>query len=83
MGKERYPMRELVLGGTYRHYKGKLYRVLHIARHSETEEQLVIYQALYGDYGIWARPFSLFMEDVQMSDGTWVPRFSLLEQEHK
>lgn len=76
-------MRELVLGGTYRHYKGKLYRVLHIARHSETEEQLVIYQALYGDYGIWARPFSLFMEDVQMSDGAWVPRFSLLEQEHK
>lgn len=76
-------MSELVLGGIYRHYKGKLYRVLYIARHSETEEQLVIYQALYGDYGIWARPFSMFMEDVQMPDGTWMPRFSLLEQDNK
>ena len=76
-------MSELVLGGIYRHYKGKLYRVLHIARHSETEEQLVIYQALYDDYGIWARPFSTFMEDVQMPDDTWAPRFSLLEQDNK
>lgn len=76
-------MSELVLGGIYRHYKGKLYRVLYIARHSETEEQLVIYQALYGDYGIWARPFAMFMEDVQMPDGTWAPSFSLLEQDNK
>ena len=76
-------MSELVLGGIYRHYKGKLYRVLYIARHSETEEQLVIYQALYGDYGIWARPFAMFMENVQMPDGTWMPRFSLLEQNNK
>ena len=73
-------MRELVLGGIYRHYKGRLYQVLYIARHSETEEQLVIYQALYGDYDIWARPFAMFMEDVQMPDGIEVPRFSLLAQ---
>lgn len=73
-------MRELVLGGIYRHYKGRLYQVLYIARHSETEEQLVIYQALYDDYDIWARPFAMFMEDVQMPDGIEVPRFSLLAQ---
>ena len=69
---------QLVEGGTYRHYKGKLYKVLHLARHSETEELLVIYQALYGDYGIWARPLDMFVEDVLLPDGTEVPRFQLV-----
>ncbi|MGM9524704.1 MAG: DUF1653 domain-containing protein [Peptococcaceae bacterium] len=69
---------QLVEGGTYRHYKGNLYKVLHLARHSETEELLVIYQALYGDYGIWARPLDMFVEDVLLPDGTEVPRFQLV-----
>lgn len=70
----------VVEGGLYRHYKDKLYRVLHVARHSETEELLVIYQALYGEYGIWARPLDMFVESVTLSDGQVVPRFALVEE---
>lgn len=60
--------------GTYRHYKGNLYEVLHTARHSETGEWLVVYRALYGDYGLWVRPLAMFCENVQV-DGKTVPRF--------
>lgn len=66
--------------GLYRHYKGQQYRVLGVARHSETEEELVIYQALYGEYGLWARPLSMFRESVQV-DGEQLPRFSLISVE--
>ena len=45
--------------GLYRHYKGNLYELLHTARHSETEEPLAVYRALYGDYGVWGRPRAL------------------------
>jgi hypothetical protein len=41
--------------GTYRHYKGALYEVVDVARHSETEEWLVVYRALYGERGLWVR----------------------------
>ncbi|RMQ95799.1 hypothetical protein ALP95_05270, partial [Pseudomonas savastanoi pv. glycinea] len=44
--------------GLYRHYKGPQYRVFSVARHSETEEEVVFYQALYGDFGMWVRPLS-------------------------
>ena len=74
-------MNELVLNGTYRHYKDKLYKVLHIAKHTETEEELVIYQALYGEFGIWARPLAMFLEDVTLPDGSMVKRFALVEEE--
>lgn len=74
-------MNEYVIeGGLYRHYKDKLYRVLHVARHSETEELLVIYQALYGEHGIWARPLDMFLESVILTDGSRVPRFVLVEE---
>lgn len=66
--------------GLYRHYKGQNYRVLGVARHSETEEALVIYQALYGEFGLWVRPLEMFTEAVEV-DGEWVPRFVLVSPE--
>ncbi|MBR6755495.1 MAG: DUF1653 domain-containing protein [Peptococcaceae bacterium] len=70
---------QLVIGGKYRHYKDKEYRVLHLATHSETGEQLVIYQALYGEMGIWARPLDMFLETVEVN-GETVFRFSYIEE---
>lgn len=64
--------------GRYRHYKGKEYRVVGVARHSETEEELVIYRTLYGDRGLWARPRAMFLETVEV-DGKTVPRFTWIE----
>ena len=64
--------------GIYRHYKGSLYQVLHTAHHSETEEALVVYRCLYGEYGVWARPLSMFSETI-IRDGKQVPRFELIK----
>ena len=61
--------------GLYQHYKGEHYRVLCVARHSETEEQLVVYQALYGERGHWVRPLAMFVEQVDV-DGELRPRFA-------
>jgi len=60
--------------GRYRHYKGQEYTVLGIARHSETEEELVVYRQEYGDRGLWVRPRSMFLEMVEV-DGRSRPRF--------
>ena len=60
--------------GKYRHYKGHDYEVLHVARHSETEELLVVYRPLYGDSGVWVRPLNMFTEHIQV-EGMPVPRF--------
>ncbi|ATZ63154.1 DUF1653 domain-containing protein [Acinetobacter bereziniae] len=64
--------------GIYRHYKGNLYQVLHIATHSETREKLVVYQCLYGDYSIWVRPYEMFIEHVTLEDGQSRARFEFL-----
>ncbi|HEV7775721.1 MAG TPA: DUF1653 domain-containing protein [Luteibacter sp.] len=61
--------------GIYRHYKGNAYRVLGTARHSETMEDMVVYQALYGQFGLWVRPAAMFLESVEV-DGRRVPRFA-------
>ena len=66
--------------GLYRHYKGADYRVIGVAQHSETGEQLVAYQALYGAYGLWVRPLSMFCSEVRLN-GVAVPRFALIEAE--
>ena len=63
--------------GRYRHYKGPEYEVLFEARHSETGETLVVYQALYGERGFWARPKAMFCETV-VHDGREQPRFALV-----
>ena len=60
--------------GRYRHYKGNEYEVIGVARHSETLEELVMYRALYGDQGMWARPRAMFVEMVEVN-GRQVPRF--------
>lgn len=70
-------MSETVKPGKYRHFKGNEYEVLFVAKHSETLEDLVVYRALYGEGGIWARPVSMWQETVE-KDGKTVPRFAYL-----
>ena len=54
--------------GLYRHFKGNLYRLLYVAKHSETLEPMVVYQALYGEQGIWVRPAAMWSEQVDRDD---------------
>ena len=61
----------------YRHYKGKEYEVIGIAKHSETLEETVVYQALYGERGLWVRPMKMFFEEVEV-DGKKMPRFEYI-----
>jgi len=63
--------------GKYRHYKGNNYEVIGVAKHSETQEELVVYRALYGEGGLWARPLKMFTENVEV-DGKVVPRFEYI-----
>jgi hypothetical protein len=63
--------------GIYRHYKGNLYEVLTTAQHSETEEWMVVYKALYGEEGMWVRPYKMFVEKVEV-DGEMVNRFAFV-----
>lgn len=62
---------ESIKPGRYRHFKGKEYEVLGVARHSETEEELVVYRALYGDFGLWVRPVSMWNETVERGGKTF------------
>ncbi|MBS4785916.1 MAG: DUF1653 domain-containing protein [Clostridiales bacterium] len=66
--------------GRYRHFGGGEYQVLGTARHSETEEDYVVYRALYGEGGLWVRPASMWNEVLER-DGVRVPRFVCLEEE--
>lgn len=66
---------EQIRPGRYRHFKGKEYRVLGVARHSETLEPLVVYQALYGERGLWVRPAAMWNEQVER-EGQAMPRFT-------
>jgi hypothetical protein len=64
--------------GRYRHYKGGEYDVVDIARHSETLEPLMVYRALYGEGGLWVRPYAMFFEQIEV-DGRSQPRFARLD----
>ena len=64
----------------YKHFKGNIYRVLHIAKHSETLVDMVVYQAMYGERGIWVRPLSMFEEEIER-DGKIFRRFSPITDE--
>jgi hypothetical protein len=64
--------------GRYRHYKGKEYTVIGVARHSETHEELVVYRQEYGDHGLWVRPKAMFLETVVVN-GQPLPRFQYLQ----
>ena len=71
-------MNEKLALGVYRHYKGKEYQVIAVARHSETEEELVVYRLMYGDFSYWVRPLSMFTEDIELED-VIIPRFQWLK----
>lgn len=72
-------MNLLALSGTYQHYKGNRYEIVAVGKHTETEEVLVVYRALYGDGAIWIRPASMFLETIQLGS-TEVPRFSKIDE---
>ena len=83
MNKEILPpwsslAKTIIINGMYEHYKGFRYKVLAIARHSETLEELVVYQALYGEEGVWVRPLAMFLENV-IIDEKPQPRFRLVQ----
>lgn len=67
-----------ITAGKYQHFKGNFYQVLHVAKHSETEEDFVVYQPLYGEGNIWIRPLSMFDEQIER-DGKTFKRFAKVE----
>lgn len=69
--------KSLIPGSIYQHYSGKKYKFLSVARHSETLEELAVYQALYEDQDVWVRPLLMFVETVVIN-GKETPRFALL-----
>ncbi len=83
MTKETLPpcsaqAQSIIVGSLYEHYKGLRYKIIGVARHSETLEELVVYQALYGEGGIWVRPLAMFLENI-MINGQSQPRFKLVQ----
>ena len=77
----KHMIRQLDMTGQYyKHFKGNAYRVLHIAKHSETLEEMVVYQAMYGERGVWVRPKSMFDEVIER-DGKTFRRFSPISDE--
>ena len=72
-----FEQQESIRPGLYRHFKGNNYEVIGEVTHSETEERLVLYRALYGERGLWVRPTALFCETV-LVNGQQTPRFAFV-----
>jgi len=66
--------------GLYKHYKGNMYEVMMTAQHSETEEWMVVYKALYGEQGMWVRPYDMFVSKIEI-EGVMVDRFAKVDDE--
>lgn len=73
-------MNKKLIGKKFRHFKGNEYLVLHIASHSETLEEMVVYKALYGEMGVWVRPLAMFLEQVEV-EGKLIRRFKEISEE--
>lgn len=71
----------MLKSGIYKHYSGKEYQFIGIAKHSETLEELVVYKSLYGDGQLWVRPLKMFVEDVEIN-GQKVSRFQHVDDSH-
>jgi hypothetical protein len=70
--------KSIIVGSLYEHYKGLHYKIIGVVHHSETLEELVVYQALYGDNDIWVRPLTIFLENIVIN-GQSQPRFKLIQ----
>ena len=66
--------------GKYRHFKGNIYELIEIANHSESQEPVAVYRALYGDHGLWVRPLEMFLETIER-DGAEIQRFQYIKAE--
>ena len=66
--------------GKYRHFKGNLYELIEVAHHSESQEPVAVYRALYGDHGLWVRPLEMFLETIER-DGAEIQRFQHIKAE--
>ena len=78
----KFENQEVLPGHTYRHFKGNLYKVIGIATHTETEEKMVVYQAQYGNYGLFVRPYQMFAEQIdpqKYPEATQAYRFELVD----
>ena len=69
---------KIIIDGIYQHFKGNMYKVLAVAKHSETLENMVVYQALYGAGDIWVRPENMFLEFIE-KDGKFIKRFKFIK----
>jgi hypothetical protein len=69
--------KSIIVGSLYEHYRGLRYKILGVGRHSETLEELVVYQALYGEGDVWVRPLGMFLDNVTIH-GQSQPRFKLV-----
>ncbi len=70
--------KSIVVGSLYEHYRGLRYKILGVGRHSETLEELVVYQAQYGEGDVWVRPLGMFLENITIH-GQSQPRFRLVQ----